>query len=134
MSVPSMRTVVVLPAPFGPRNPNTSPLATLSDRPSTAVRSPKRFVRFSISTRTNCQPTSPLRQLCSLSLALPLLPGLVHIKVISLYGEPVKRSATMRQSAARGAPSVRRALTGRPTSSHRWASTWCGTMKMRYTT
>ena len=29
MSVPSVRTVVVLPAPFGPRNPKTSPLADL---------------------------------------------------------------------------------------------------------
>lgn len=28
-SVPSVRTVVVLPAPFGPRNPNTSPVADL---------------------------------------------------------------------------------------------------------
>ena len=25
ISVPSVRTVVVFPAPFGPRNPNTSP-------------------------------------------------------------------------------------------------------------
>ena len=48
MSVPSMRTVVVLPAPLGPRKPNTSPLATLSDRSSTAVRAPKRLVRCSI--------------------------------------------------------------------------------------
>ncbi len=48
MRVPKMRTVVVLPAPLGPRNPNTSPRATLKDRPSTAVRLPKRLVRRSV--------------------------------------------------------------------------------------
>src|SRR5579884_2542383 len=42
-----MRTVVVLPAPFGPRNPNTSPGATPKETSSTARRSPKRFVRRS---------------------------------------------------------------------------------------
>ena len=69
--VPSMRTVVVLPAPFGPRNPNTSPLATRSDKLSTAVRSPKRFVRFSISRAGELPADIPLlRQLCSLPSAL----------------------------------------------------------------
>ena len=59
MRVPSMRTVVVLPAPFGPRNPNTSPLATLSDRPSTAVRSPKRLVRCWV-TRASSDDFAPV--------------------------------------------------------------------------
>ena len=47
--------VVDLPAPFGPRNPTTSPLVTLSSTPSTARLSPNvlvspfasmRFMRF----------------------------------------------------------------------------------------
>ncbi len=37
MSVQSIRTVVVLPAPFGPRNPNISPELTVKEMPSTAV-------------------------------------------------------------------------------------------------
>ena len=45
ISVPRIRTVVVLPAPFGPRNPNTSPPATLNDTSDTAVRPPKTLVR-----------------------------------------------------------------------------------------
>ena len=47
MSVPSVRTVVVLPAPFGPRNPNTSPTPTSNETSSNATRSPNRFDRWS---------------------------------------------------------------------------------------
>src|ERR1019366_2380860 len=46
ISVPRIRTVVVLPAPFGPRNPTTSPPATLNDTSDTAVRAPKTLVRW----------------------------------------------------------------------------------------
>ena len=35
--------VVDLPAPFGPRNPSTSPRCTVKLTPSTARRAPKRF-------------------------------------------------------------------------------------------
>src|SRR5262245_19584984 len=38
-----MRMVVVLPAPFGPRKPTTSPLATLKETSRTASTSPYRF-------------------------------------------------------------------------------------------
>jgi hypothetical protein len=40
-----MRSVVVLPAPLGPRKPVMLPAATSNDNPSTATRSSKRFVR-----------------------------------------------------------------------------------------
>ena len=43
----SVRIVVVFPAPFGPRKPNTSPAATLRLNPETAVSEPYRFVRSS---------------------------------------------------------------------------------------
>ena len=46
ISVPRIRTVVVLPAPFGPRNPKTSPRATVKDTSRTAVRVPKTLVRW----------------------------------------------------------------------------------------
>src|SRR5262245_10503347 len=40
----SMRIVVVLPAPLGPRKPKTSPARTANDTPDTAVRFPKCLV------------------------------------------------------------------------------------------
>ncbi len=47
--------VVVLPAPFGPRMPNTSPLATSKLTPSTACRVPY-FLRRSRATSTGSSP------------------------------------------------------------------------------
>src|SRR5712691_1190531 len=43
---PIMRIVDVLPAPFGPRKPNASPLATSKSMPSTASRSPNLLVSW----------------------------------------------------------------------------------------
>ena len=40
-----IRMVEVLPAPFGPRNPNASPLTISKSTESTAVKDPKHFVR-----------------------------------------------------------------------------------------
>ena len=56
MKPASMRMVVDLPAPFGPRKPSTSPRATLNDTLSTAVKPPKRLVRPSISISTGSPP------------------------------------------------------------------------------
>jgi hypothetical protein len=42
---PIIRIVEVLPAPFGPRNPNDSPGATSKSIASTAVKSPNFLVR-----------------------------------------------------------------------------------------
>ena len=39
-----IRSVVVLPAPFGPRNPVTCPGRTVKLSPSTAVTGPNRLV------------------------------------------------------------------------------------------
>src|SRR6187401_3442603 len=41
---PIIRIVEVLPAPFGPRNPNDSPVATSKSTASTAVKSPNFLV------------------------------------------------------------------------------------------
>ncbi len=47
MTRPStIRNVVVLPAPLGPRNPVTVPAATVNDRSSTARRLPNDFDRW----------------------------------------------------------------------------------------
>src|SRR4030088_2047411 len=48
MSAHRSRSVVVLPAPFGPRNPKTSPSSTSRSRSCTAVRRSNRFVRRSV--------------------------------------------------------------------------------------
>src|ERR1700733_9960520 len=50
----SMRMVVDLPAPFGPRKPKTSPLRTSRLMRSTATKSPKRLTRLSITTELSC--------------------------------------------------------------------------------
>src|ERR1043165_2459114 len=43
----TMRMVVDLPAPFGPRKPSTSPRSTAKVRSFTATFAPNAFVRFS---------------------------------------------------------------------------------------
>ena len=42
-----IRMVVDFPAPFGPRNPSTSPFLTSKEIPLTASKEPKLFFRFS---------------------------------------------------------------------------------------
>src|SRR6202007_1807494 len=42
----TMRMVVDLPAPFGPRKPSTSPRSTLKEMSSTARFAPKALTRF----------------------------------------------------------------------------------------
>jgi hypothetical protein len=42
-----IRMVVDFPAPFGPRNPSTSPRSTENDTPSTARFGPNVFTKFS---------------------------------------------------------------------------------------
>src|SRR3954463_14971358 len=44
----TIRMVVDLPAPFGPRKPSTSPRSTLKEMSSTARLAPKVLTRFSI--------------------------------------------------------------------------------------
>ena len=44
----TMRMVVDLPAPFGPRKPSTSPRSTLNETPSTARFAPNVLTRFSM--------------------------------------------------------------------------------------
>ena len=59
-----MRIAVVLPAPFAPRKPNTSPWPTSKVIASTAVNVPKRRVRPSTSmlrsARSPVMPPPPL--------------------------------------------------------------------------
>ena len=52
MNPASMRMVVDLPAPFGPRKPSTSPRDTLNETSSTAVKLPNRLVSPAISIST----------------------------------------------------------------------------------
>jgi hypothetical protein len=59
-----MRMEVDLPAPFGPRNPKTSPRSTENETPSTARFAPNNFVRLStfiIVTRLVCDESGRWR-------------------------------------------------------------------------
>ena len=51
-NVARIRTVVVLPAPFGPKTLKTVPSATSSDKPSSALTSPLSYVLTSCSAFT----------------------------------------------------------------------------------
>ena len=55
----SIRSVVVLPAPLGPRKPTIRPSSTVKDRSSTASTSPKRLVRFETSIACAIYRTGP---------------------------------------------------------------------------
>jgi len=50
VSPSSIRIMVVLPAPFGPRYPNAVPVGTRRSTRSTAVRPPNRLVSLAVST------------------------------------------------------------------------------------
>src|SRR6266550_5220985 len=64
-------TVVVFPAPFGPRKANTSPFVRLNDMPLTATLSPYFFERFFTCTTLSDCPTRDAGRL-SLIRARPL--------------------------------------------------------------
>ena len=51
-----MRSVVVFPAPFGPRKPVIVPGASANERPSTASSFPKRLLNDSASTAGSISP------------------------------------------------------------------------------
>jgi hypothetical protein len=59
ISVPGVRTVVVLPAPLGSRKPNTSRSPTSNETSSNATRSPNRL--FKCSTMSADSPLEPPR-------------------------------------------------------------------------
>ena len=61
MKPASMRIVVDLPAPFGPRKPSTSPRATVNVTLSTAVKLPNRLVSPAISISTGWPSAVTLR-------------------------------------------------------------------------
>src|SRR5436853_4611366 len=78
-SVQSIPMVVDLPAPFGPRKPNTSPVPTSNETPSTAVNVPKRLVSLS----TTIAGVETL----GLGSAMTLL---VAVSILGLYGQADK--------------------------------------------
>src|SRR5687768_12326705 len=63
-------TVVVLPAPFGPRKPNTSPGATVSDRscrtvvPRYALRSPTVSIAGTLAARSTAATGASAESIC----------------------------------------------------------------------
>ncbi len=59
VSVHSIRTVVVFPAPFGPRNANTSPRLIENDTSLTASMAPYRLDRDDTSTAVSAAAPGP---------------------------------------------------------------------------
>src|SRR5690554_6204866 len=91
-----MRSVVVLPAPFGPRKPVTRPGWTVKLRSSTARTDPKVFVR----PRTSTTPST----VAAVLIELPR----------SVWSGRVHRSGPRRQGHAHGAPRGRVSDLDRP--------------------
>ena len=56
------RIVVVLPDPFGPRKPTTSPSPTVRDTSSRATVAPNRFETFRTSSMRRNLPAAPTDQ------------------------------------------------------------------------
>src|ERR1035437_5701946 len=93
----SMLIVVVLPAPLGPRNPNTSPLATSKSTPRTARTSPKVLMR----PRTAMAGTRAVDGLPLVgSIAADTLRGLVGI----LGQDPIQTAPGLGQQLDRARP------------------------------
>src|ERR1700722_2374982 len=67
VSVASILTIVVLPAPLGPRRETTAPVSTERSKPLTAVKSPNLLVR-----------PSALTAATELDIAAPLSPRGAH--------------------------------------------------------
>src|SRR4051794_30003281 len=81
----TIRSVVVLPAPFGPRNPVTRPGSTVNDRSSTA-----RSFRYTL--------VRPETTICPSDISPPLVvaqpagdPGYRSIRDNPYYGSPLRR-------------------------------------------
>src|ERR1035437_8608497 len=108
----SMRMVVDLPAPLGPRNPNTSPFLTERSIRSTATKPPNLFTRLSNTTEFSCSDMARIlaanriheqildcrsyllncveRQICVFETRLKLrhaLGGIVHHYVQAIAGK-----------------------------------------------
>src|SRR5260221_6512585 len=63
LSAPAMRLkVVLLPEPFGPIRPSSSPSATSNETPPTAVKPPNRLVSFETSSSTSGREGVALRE------------------------------------------------------------------------
>jgi hypothetical protein len=70
----SILIVVVLPAPFGPTNPQTAPPGMARLTPSTTVRSPKRFVSLVVDTASDDLGGSPVRHVTCVNVMPGTLP------------------------------------------------------------
>src|SRR5579871_3752965 len=103
MSPSSIRSVVVLPAPFGPRKPVIVPGARANESESTASTEPNRFVRDSTTTAgakpeaaSSDNPTTPLplrppADALGRTGAQPWLSGRHHLQLTQANLRPGKR-------------------------------------------
>src|SRR5262245_38519376 len=92
-------STLVLPAPFGPINANSSPLSTRSETRSSTLSPPKR--RLSVSTSSSAIPSPGTTVLLDVAIAAALcIAGLAEVELldIAVRGEP--RAVAVEHDAA----------------------------------
>src|SRR4029450_3389149 len=92
------RSVVVLPAPLGPRKPSASPLRTRTPTWSTAARGPYRLVRSVVSTRSAVMPPYSARD----RYAGVSVSGALRVRRFAYPERPRVRAAFIRAAAPGG--------------------------------
>ena len=91
----SIRTVVVFPAPLGPRNPKTSPSLTSRVSPSTAAVSPNFLVRFSVVIKAHYPSTHPKSRTKIVAATSSCQSTAVVGRLMNLTGPQRERSSTI---------------------------------------
>src|SRR6187401_2148118 len=108
-SVQRIEIVVVLPAPFGPRNPNSSPGSTENDTPSTAVKSSNRLTRPSTSTAAAAL-TADVRVAAPLQIVDARRVGPLRARVIPVQEAVLERPDPQERDVERGLDAARLAV------------------------
>src|SRR6516164_6055840 len=85
-------STLVLPAPFGPINANSSPAATASETPSSTVRPPKRSVRRSTSSSTIPSPAAAILLDVAIAPAFAALAAEIEFLDVRMPAQPLGRA------------------------------------------
>src|SRR6267378_3628995 len=85
-------STLVLPAPFGPINANSSPAASASDTPSRTVRPPNRNVRRSISSSAIPSPAAAILLDIAVASSLTTLAAEIEFLDVGMTPQTLGRS------------------------------------------
>src|SRR5262245_8994567 len=89
---------LVLPAPFGPINANSSPCSTANDRLSSTVSPPKRRLR--LSTSSSAIPPPAAAVLLHVAVAAALAAGLAEVELLDVRMVGEARLVAVKHDAA----------------------------------